>query len=72
MAEPKPLVDQITEQRENDYIKQVERVRLKVIEEAGGTEAIEAGRALDIAVVIVKEVAADRRQDIISARMRGK
>jgi hypothetical protein len=53
------------EQREDAYIAQIERVKKKLIS-AGVAEQ----KAVDMAVEITKEVAADRRQDIISARMR--
>ena len=53
---------------EDEYIEQIRRIQAKVIEKAGGTEAIEPGRALDVALAIMKELASDRRQEAINSR----
>jgi len=63
---------ELDEQRENSYIEQIERVRLKVLEKIGGTQSCPVEKLVDVAVSIVKEVAADRRQDRIDARHKGK
>lgn len=60
MAEPK-----IDEQREDEYIAQIKRVRAKIVENVGA----HPNQALVIATEVVKEVAADRRQDRIDKRM---